>query len=633
MQPILERVNSPADLKKLEVPELEQLADEIRELLIEIVSVNGGHLASSLGAIELTIALHRVFTSPVDKIVWDVGHQAYAHKLLTGRRQRFTTLRQYGGISGFPVPSESPHDAFNAGHAGNSISAALGMALARDLSKQDYHVVAMIGDGSLSAGMALEAVNHIGNLDTNFILILNDNGMSISPSIGAIAELMNQVRFDHRYEFAKEEAKKAIVRLPLGKLFWSTSKWIKNLFERAILINAFWEELGFTYLGPINGHNIKELETAFCRARDFNKGPVMVHVITRKGKGHPEAETNATKFHGISPNNVKKSSIPTYSNVFGNTLLRLMEENEKLVAITAAMLDGTGLAEVAKRFPERVFDVGICEQHAVTLAAGLATQGFVPVVAIYSTFLQRAYDQIIHDVCIPNLPVVFAIDRAGIVGDDGKTHQGPFDLSYLRSVPNMTVAAPRNENELQNLLYTAVKSGQPMAVRYPRGNGYGISLESDFREITIGSGEILREGNDVTVLAVGSTVIPALTAAEQLAVEGIQCTVADIRFVKPVDAGLILELAGRTNRLITVEENTLAGGFGSAVMELLASSGINGIKIENIALPDRFIEHGSQELLRSMCGVDAEGIARRIKDTCMDSVFDTADKLNGKLVS
>ena len=610
---ILNKIDCPADLKGLGLPELEKLAVEIRERLIETVSLNGGHLASSLGLVELTIALHRVFSSPEDKIVWDVGHQCYAHKLLTGRRDRFATLRQYGGLSGFTVRAESPHDTFGAGHAGTSISASLGMALARDLSNSNFHVVAVIGDGSLGAGMALEAVNHAGHLGTKLILVLNDNGMSISPSVGAVSRLLNQVRFDPRYEFVKKEARKRVTRLPFGKLAWKLSKRIKSRFESVLLPNTFWEQLGFSYLGPVDGHNIKELEAALTRVRDFESKPTLVHVLTKKGKGHTPAEANATKFHGVPPNVSKNNGAPSYSQVFGRTVLRLMQENRKVVAITAAMLDGTGLAQVADEFPDRVFDVGICEQHAVTLAAGLATQGFIPIVAIYSTFLQRAYDQIIHDVCIQNLPVVFALDRAGIVGDDGKTHQGAFDISYLRAIPNMVIAAPKDEAEFQHLLYTATNADQPTAVRYPKGNGEGALLTPDFQQLPISKGEMLKQGEDVAILAIGSTVYPALAAAEKLAKEGINCAVANVRFVKPLDSELITKLAISTKRLLTVEENALAAGFGSAILELLTKAKLEDLKVECLGLPDRFIEHGTQELLRAMFNLDSEGIVRCIK--------------------
>jgi 1-deoxy-D-xylulose-5-phosphate synthase len=615
--PVLKGVNSPADLKALAGRELPALAAEIREFLVTTVSENGGHLASSLGVVELTIALHRVFNSPVDKIVWDVGHQCYAHKLLTGRKDAFGTLRQYRGISGFPVRGESPHDAFGAGHAGTSISAALGMALGRDLRGGKHHVIAIIGDGSIGAGMALEAINHAGHLGTKIIVVLNDNGMSISPSIGAVARLLNQVRFDPRYESAKSTAKRTITRLPFGESAWKLSKRVKSQVENVLLPNIFWEQFGFKYLGPVDGHNITELEAALGRARDFESGPTLVHVLTQKGKGHAPAEADAGRFHGVSPRG-RTAEIPSYSQFFGDTVCRLMRDNERIVAISAAMLDGTGLAPAAAAFPGRVFDVGICEQHAVTLAAGLAAQGFIPIVAIYSTFLQRSYDQIVHDVCLQNLPVVFAIDRAGIVGDDGKTHQGALDISFLRTIPNMVIAAPRDEAELQDLLYTAVSAGQPMAVRYPRGSGVGVPLPAELKRLPIGKGELLREGRDLAVLAIGSTVYPALAAAACLEEAGISCAVADARFAKPVDAELIRELAAATGRLVTVEENTLSGGFGSAVLEMISALDHPATRVACLGLPDGFIEHGSQALLRSMFGLDAEGIARGIKGAFPD---------------
>ncbi len=506
MPGILGSIESPADLKELDLEQLEELAAEIRDVLISTVSLNGGHLAPNLGVVELTIALHRVFHSPVDKILWDVGHQSYVHKLLTGRGKEFHTIRRYGGLSGFTDRAESPHDAFGAGHASTSISAALGMALARDLAAEDYHVVAVIGDGALGAGMAFEALNHAGHLGHRLIVVLNDNGMAISPSIGALARLLNKVRLDLRYEQAKKEARRAVVRLPLGKWAWLHSKRIKNSIKRALIPSAFWEELGFTYLGPVDGHNIRELEAALSRARGYESRPVLIHVLTKKGKGYPPAEADAAKFHGVPPNQVKNGNTTAYSEVFGQTVLRLMRESDRVVAITAAMLDGTGLAIPAREFPHRVLDVGICEQHAVTLAAGLATQGFIPIVAIYSTFLQRAYDQIIHDVCLQNLPVVFAIDRAGIVGDDGKTHQGAFDISYLLSIPNMVVAAPKDESELQHLLFTAVGAGRPMAIRYPRGQGQGMPSPPQLQQLPIGQGEILCHCRDVAIVALGATV-------------------------------------------------------------------------------------------------------------------------------
>ncbi len=616
MSDILDKINSPEDLKSLSYFELDKLAAELRREIVKTISLNGGHLASSLGTIELTLALHRIFHSPQDKIIWDVGHQSYAHKLITGRRDSFSTIRKYGGISGFPSRQESSYDAFTTGHAGTSISAALGMALARDLNKLKYQVVSVIGDGSLGTGMAFEAINHAGHKGTKLIVVLNDNGMSISPTLGALSRVLNQVRNDTRYESAKIHVKKAFDRLPLGESALKLSIQAKKGLERVILPTAFWEEMGFIYLGPLDGHSIRDIEAALIRARDFESGPVIVHALTTKGKGYAAAEGNAVKFHGVSPGiSIGENGCSTYSQVFGRTVRRLMSENQKVVAISAAMIDGTGLSAAASEFPDRVIDVGICEQHAVTLAAGLATQGFIPIVAVYSTFLQRGYDQIIHDICLQGLPVVFAIDRAGIVGEDGATHQGAFDLSYLSPIPNMVVAAPKDENELQHLLYTAVKAGRPMAVRYPRGYGEGLSPEPDLRLLPIGQAEVIQEGRDLSFLAVGLAAGTALNAARILYEDGIDCSVINARFVKPLDSAVVLNQAKKTGRLVTIEENTISGGFGSAVLALLAQNKLVDVRVECIGLPDRFIEHGDQDILRSKLGLDPAGIVARVKSS------------------
>jgi len=612
MPRLLDRVDSPADLKRLAKPELEQLAAELRQELVTTVSANGGHLASNLGVVELTIALHRVFDSPRDKIIWDVGHQSYVHKLLTGRRKRFASIRQYGGLSGFTCRSESEHDPFGAGHASTSISAALGMAIARDLSGGDHHVVAIIGDGAITGGMAFEALNQAGHLGSKLCVILNDNGMSISPTVGAFAKLLSRVRFDYRYRWAEEGSKRVLGAFPLGKQLWQVGQRLRSVFKGLIMPTVLWEELGFTYIGPVDGHNIGELEIALTQARDYCSKPAFVHVITTKGKGYLPAEGDAVYFHGVSPNSVTTEKIPTYSEVFAQTVLRLARENPRLVAITPAMPEGDCLSIAAAEFPERVFDVGICEQHAVTFAAGLAAQGFIPIVAIYSTFLQRAFDQLIHDVCLQDLPVVFAIDRSGIVGEDGKTHQGAFDISYLTLIPNLIVSAPKDENELQHLLYTAVRSKHPMAVRYPRGPGLGVELDPELREIPIGKGEILRYGKDTVILAIGTIVAPALEAAGELALNGIEATVVNARFAKPLDAELIIGLARDIKQLVTVEENALSGGFGSSVVSLLKESGVSDIQVKSIGIPDEFVEQGSQALLRSSYGLDAKGIARQV---------------------
>ena len=612
---ILDSINQPADLRGLSLDQLQTLAVELRGELVGRISMNGGHLASSLGAVELSIALHRVFDSPTDKILWDVGHQSYAHKLLTGRRDRFATIRQQGGLSGFTDPTESVHDAFVGGHASNSISAALGMALARDLSGGKYHVIAVVGDAALTGGMAVEAINHWGQVGSRMIVVLNDNGMAISPSVGALSRSLNRMRLDPRYEAAKRKAKATFAHLPFGQPAWTVGKRLKGRVKRVLIPGALWEAFGFTYVGPVDGHDIKSLEAALTRARDYETKPTFVHVITKKGKGYPPAEEDAVTFHGIAPSTVSVGNGPSYSQVFGQTVLRLMRENPRVVAITAAMLDGTGMASAGREFPQRVFDVGICEQHAVTLAGGLATKGFIPIVAIYSTFLQRAYDQIVHDVCIQNLPVVFAIDRAGIVGDDGRTHQGTLDLSYLGCIPGLTVAAPKDENELQHLIFTGTRANRPMAIRYPRGSGPGSALDPDLHEIAIGQGEVLRSGSDVAILALGTTVYPSLEAAQVLSEKGVDCTVINARFAKPLDADLIVETAKKVKRVLTVEENTLAGGFGSAVLQLLQARSLRDVQVRCLGIPDEFVEHASQPFLRAKYALDASGIASQIVDS------------------
>jgi 1-deoxy-D-xylulose-5-phosphate synthase len=612
---LLDGINCPADLKGLSLSQMNELAGEIREELVSTVTQTGGHLASNLGVVELTLALHSIFDSPRDKIVWDVGHQTYVHKLVTGRRGGFPTLRQHGGLCGFPDPEESPHDVFIAGHAGNSVSAALGMAVARDMAGEDYHVIAVIGDGAMTAGMALEALNHAGHLGIRLIVVLNDNQMSISPNVGAVSRSLNRLRLHPRYHQAKEEAEQLLTKLPLGCQVIQAGKRVKKGFKGLLIPTMLWEELGFTYMGPVDGHNIEELRQAFLQAKEYPSKPTLIHAITQKGRGYGPAEEDAVGFHGLAPNHKHQKSIPSYTQVFAQTVVALARENPRVVAVTAAMQEGTGLALAAKEMPGRIFDVGICEQHAVTFAAGLASRGFVPIVAIYSTFLQRAYDQVLHDVCIQRLPVVFALDRGGIVGDDGKTHQGLFDLSYLRHIPNLVVAAPKDEGELQRLLYTAVEANLPMAIRYPRGAGVGVPLDKEPQPLPLGRGELLREGRDVAILAVGPVVHQALQAAERLAAEGIECAVANARYIKPLDAELVTQLARRCGLLLTVEENTLAGGFGSGVLELLSSSGLAQVRVDRLGIPDQFVEHGDPLILRAKYGLDAEGIARHVQET------------------
>lgn len=614
MQRILDGIDQPSDIKQLTEAQLSQLAVEIRDEMISVVSANGGHLASNLGVVELTLALHRVFDSPRDKIIWDVGHQSYVHKLLTGRRERFNTLRQFGGLSGYTCREESDHDAFGAGHASTSVSAALGLAQARDLRGEDFRVVAVIGDGAITGGMALEAINHAGHLGTPLIVVLNDNGMSISPTIGALARFLERVRFDRFYRRAKSGSRRVISAFPMGNRLWKWLLILQDRFKLLVLPNVFWESLGMAYVGPVDGHNLKDLERALTKVRDNARKPILVHVVTTKGKGYYPAESDAVYFHGMAPSKKKKGQPPTYSEVFAESLLKLARGDDRVVAITPAMPEGSALSNFERVFPARLFDVGICEQHAVTFAAGLATQGMVPVVAIYSTFLQRAFDQIIHDVCLQDTPVVFAIDRAGIVGDDGKTHQGAFDLSYLSLVPNLVVAAPADENELQHLLYTAVKLGHPMAVRYPRSASLGVTMDKTFREVPVGQAELRRDGSDVMILAIGNRVAPSLEAAAALEKEGISAAVVNARYVKPLDSAMISSLAQRIGYVVTVEENVLRGGFGSQVASLLQYHGLTEVNLRSLGIADEFVEAGPQDVLRAKYGLDAAGIAGAVRE-------------------
>ncbi|NPA32575.1 MAG: 1-deoxy-D-xylulose-5-phosphate synthase [Aquificae bacterium] len=613
---ILKDYRGPIDLRELDYEKLKKLASEVRDYIINVTSKNGGHVGPSLGVVELTIALLRVFSPPEDVVVWDIGHQAYAWKILTDRKEQFPTLRQYGGISGFLKRDESIYDAFGAGHSSTSISAALGFRIAKDLKgeKEDY-VIAVIGDGALTAGMAYEALNNAGHLRPDrFIVILNDNEMSISPNVGAISTYLSKIISGHFVQETRQKIKKFLQHFgetPL-RLMKLTEEFLKGIISPGILF----EELGFNYIGPVDGHDIKSLEETLKNVKEI-EGPVLLHVYTKKGKGYKPAEENPVKWHGVAPYKVesgeiiKKPSPPTWTSVFGKAIVELGEMDEKIVVITPAMKEGSGLSEFAKRFPERFFDVGIAEQHACTFAAGLAAEGLRPVASYYSTFLQRAYDQLIHDVALQNLPVTFAIDRAGLVGDDGPTHHGAFDLSFLRCVPNMVICAPKDEQELRDLLYTGIYSGKPFALRYPRGQAYGVPTEG-FKEIPIGSWEELIEGEDAVILAVGYPVYQALRASEELLKEGIKVGVVNARFVKPMDEALLRELAKRYELFITVEENALAGGFGSAVLEFFAREGINK-RVVNLGIPDRFVEHGKQDLLRALVGIDSEGIKRAVK--------------------
>jgi len=622
---ILDKVNSPSDVKGLNQDELGELCSELRELLVSRVSENGGHLASNLGAVELTVALHRVFDSPKDKIIWDVGHQSYVHKLLTGRKEQFHSLRQYQGLSGFPDRDESLHDAFTTGHGGTSISAALGMALTRDLAHSNHHVVAVIGDGCLTCGMTYEALNHAGHLGTRLIVVLNDNGMSISPTVGAIARQLNAVRTTHGYIQAKKQTKRLLSLLPGGKKLRGTLRRLKTGAKAVVMPNMMWEQFGFTYLGPIDGHNTAELETALIQAKDYYK-PIMVHVLTTKGKGYKPAEDNPTRFHGLSPRSNGLGTIPTYSQIFARTVDGLLRDNPRVVVISAAMVEGNSLSSLIREFPQRIYDVGISEQHAVTLAAGLATQGFIPIVAIYSTFLQRAFDQVLHDVCLPDLPVIFALDRSGIVGEDGKTHQGIFDLSYLSLMPNMIVCAPKDGNELQDLLYTALNTEHPIAIRYPRGRGTGVPLATELHHLPIGKAEIIKQGEDIVIIGIGSTVMPSLEAAEHLALWGIDAMVINARFAKPLDTELILDVANHTKKMVIVEENVLSGGFGATVLELLEKAAASDVKVKRLGIPGEFVTHGKQDLLRSFYHLDALGIAKE----CVDFLAQIQAKVEGE---
>ena len=615
MAGLLDTIDGPADLKALTPEQLGELAGEIRTRMIDIVSRTGGHLAASLGAVELAVAIHYVFESPKDKIVWDVGHQAYAHKLLTGRRDRFGTLRQAGGISGFPRRSESEHDAFDTGHGSTAIAAGVGMAKARDLSGEDHAVVSVVGDGAMSGGMAFEALNLAGHLGTGLVVVLNDNQMSISRNVGALASYLGRLRTDPHYLRAKSDFEGIVSKLPLGDSLLDAVDRFKDGIKQLLISGMLFEELGFTYLGPIDGHSLPDLIDALKQARALSQ-PVLIHAITQKGKGYVHAENDAAKWHRTGAFDIdtgeplSASSGLSYTHVFGTTMVSLAERDPRLVAITAAMRAGTGLQEFAERFPDRFFDVGMAEQTAVTFAAGLASQGMRPVAAVYSTFLQRGYDQIVHDVALPRLPVILALDRAGLVGEDGPTHHGVFDLAYLRHIPGLVVMAPKDLSELAAMLKTAVELEGPSAIRYPRGEGTNPP-EGDPAGIPLGKAELLREGDSVAVVALGTMVEPALGAARALSEQGIEVAVVNARFAKPLDVELIGELARTCGRVVTVEENTVAGGFGSAVAEMLHEQRI-GAPVLCLGIPDGFVDHGSREELLAGIGLDAESIARKI---------------------
>ncbi|MCX6343993.1 MAG: 1-deoxy-D-xylulose-5-phosphate synthase, partial [Armatimonadetes bacterium] len=626
---ILNKINSPADLKGLSEIERKQLADDMRAMIIDTVSHTGGHLASNLGAVELTIALHTVFDSPRDKFVWDVSHQCYAHKLLTGRHEQFSTLRQGGGISGFTKREESKHDPIGAGHASTSISAALGLAKARDLRGGSERVIAVIGDGALTGGLALEGMNNAEHLKTDIMVILNDNTMSISENVGAMSLHLSKLRMAPLYKRMETRTKEALEKIPMGKMMNWTVEGLSHGVTRLLggsRTGVIFEELGFTYLGPIDGHNTELMIDLLEHAKDL-KGPLLIHVLTQKGKGYEFAENNARGFHGISGFDVSDGNIEraggntSYTRAFSEALVELAAQDDRVVAITAAMPDGTGLAKFAETYPDRFFDVGIAEEHAVTFAAGLAAGGLKPVVALYSTFLQRAYDQIVHDVCLQNLPVVFAIDRAGIVGEDGPTHHGVFDISYLRHIPGLVIAAPKDTCELRDLLATALRHDGPMAIRYPRGGGPIPHEPGEFHIFAIGKGERLTEGKDAAIIALGSTVYPSVEAANILAAQGISVEVINARFAKPLDEQLILGVLNRKIPCVIAEDNTIAGGFGSAILELASRKGLSTENIKIIGVPDAFVEHDTPEALREKLGLTAEGIAAALMSGAKRRVY------------
>jgi len=620
MNRLLDSINSPDDLNGLSLLQLKLLATEIRQLIIATCAANGGHLAPGLGVVELTIALHRVFNSPTDRIVWDVGHQAYAHKILTGRSAVFSSLRKLDGISGFPKRAESAHDTFDVGHSSTSISAALGMAASRDLKGERNKVIAVIGDGSMTGGVAFEGLNHAGHLNKDLVVILNDNEMSIAENVGALSNFLSRTITNEFVHKIKKDTESFLESLDgFGKSALRIAKraeeTLKGIFTPGMLFEAF----GFEYIGPIDGHNIEQLQETLEKVRNFDDA-VLIHVLTKKGKGYPPAENNPALFHGVGPFDPEsgkvlksKSAAATYTAVFGETLRKIAADDERIVAITAAMPDGTGLTRFAREFPERFFDVGIAEQHGVTFAAGLAAEGFKPVFAIYSSFLQRGYDQLIHDVCLQDLPVVFAIDRSGVVGSDGPTHHGVFDISYLRLIPGLTIMAPRDENELQHMLYSALQYNRPVAIRYPRGSGLGVPLEQFFRHIPAGSAEVVRQAEPgAVIVAVGNMVQTSLQAAEILSKEGVEVAVVNARFIKPLDKATILPLA-RNSRVFTVEDNALQGGFGSALLELFEEEGLSPQSVTRLGYPDSFIEQGEQAELYQRYGMTPAAIAASIK--------------------
>ena len=612
--PLLDTIHFPADVRKLDKSQLKPLAKELREFLTQTVSVSGGHFSAGLGTVELTVALHYVFDTPSDQLVWDVGHQAYPHKILTGRKDRMTTIRAKDGVSAFPSRAESEYDAFGVGHSSTSISAALGMAIASSLKGEDKQMVAIIGDGSITGGMAYEAMNHAGAIDANLLVILNDNDMSISPPVGAMSNYLTKVLSSKFYSSIREESKKALKKMPS---VWELARRTEEHVKGMVVPGTLFEELGFNYIGPIDGHDMEMLVSTLENLKAIS-GPRFLHIVTKKGKGYAPAEKDPLAYHGVPAFDPSKDSLPksapsvnpTYTEVFGQWLCDMAAIDERLLGITPAMREGSGLVKFSEQYPDRYFDVAIAEQHAVTLAAGQACQGAKPVVAIYSTFLQRAYDQLIHDVALQNLDVLFALDRAGLVGPDGPTHAGSFDYSYLRCIPNMLIMAPADENECRQMLYTGFLHQGPASVRYPRGKGSGVAVEQTMTELAIGKAEIKHQGTRIAILAWGSMVTPALAAGTQL-----NATVVNMRFIKPIDEALILELAKSHDVFVTVEENVLAGGAGEAVNAYLQTQKIL-MPVLNIGLPDAFIEQGTREQLLALCGLDTQGILNQIDAFC-----------------
>ncbi|MFE5322891.1 1-deoxy-D-xylulose-5-phosphate synthase [Paenibacillus sp. NPDC056579] len=617
---LLEQINQPKDLKQLSIEQLEQLAAETRQFLVEKLSVTGGHLSSNLGVVELTIALHYLFNSPEDKFIFDVGHQSYVHKMFTGRMDKFDTLRKYKGMCGFVKRSESEHDVWEAGHSSTSLSAAMGMAIARDMKGETNRVIAIIGDGALTGGMALEAMNHIGHEKKNLMVILNDNEMSIAPNVGALHNYLGKIRSDRNYVKVKEEVEYLIKKIPaIGGTLAKTLEKLKDSLKYMVVSGVLFEELGFTYLGPVDGNNLPVLMETLKQAEKV-EGPVMVHVLTLKGKGYSPAEEDSHAWHGASPYKiesgkmVKSAGPPMYTDVFSNSIIELAKEDQRVIAVTPAMPGGSGLMKFAKEFPNRMFDVGIAEQHAATLCAALASEGMKPVFAVYSTFLQRAYDQVVHDICRADLNVIFAIDRAGFVGPDGETHQGVYDIAFLRSIPNMTLMMPKDENELRHMLKTAVEFNDgPIAVRYPRISGSGVSMDEPMKVIPIGSWEVLRNGDSAVVLAVGPMIPVAMEAAELLSKDGFQLRVVNARFIKPMDEAMLLQLAKENIPIITLEEGAQAGGFGSGVLEFYSHHNLHGMRVKIIGIPDYFVEHGSVPEQRAEVGLTVERVVTEVQ--------------------